>query len=52
MPIQVEDPKLEVCWNAWEEKNRLRDQRNADRIRSLFWGVAALIAVIVFCLLF
>jgi hypothetical protein len=52
MPIQVEAPELEACWKAWEEKNRLRDQRINDRIRSLFWGVAALIAVIVFCLLF
>ena len=52
MPSQVEDAELEVCWKAWEEKNRLHDERIKDRIRSSLWGVATLFAVIVFCRLF
>lgn len=52
MPSQLEDAELEMCWKAWEKKNRLHDQRVKDRICSSLWAVATLFAVIVFFRLF
>ena len=52
MPSQVEDAELEMCWKAWEKKNRLHDERIKERICSSLWGVATLLAVIVFFRLF
>jgi predicted nucleic acid-binding Zn ribbon protein len=46
MPTQVEDPELELCWKAWEEKNTLHDRRIKRRIRFMLCGVGALLAVI------